>query len=230
MEPVLLGTALALGAIHTFEADHMAAVSAFVVRRPRILDALGYGLRWAVGHGGVILVVGTALILFRIHLPESAGVALERLVGVSLIVLGGWVFLTARRLHAHLHSHGDTVHAHLHAHPVPHAAARHAPVVESPPPVHAHGHAATAMGALHGLAGTAPAVALVPLAGMDSTGPAFVYLAVFGLGTALSMGLFAMFAGWAAGRMTHRSGAVGRGLARVAGLGSVAVGILWLVG
>lgn len=203
MDPVLLGTALMVGAAHTFEADHMAAVSAFVVRRPRIVDALGYGLRWALGHGGVILVVGTALILVRANLPESTGTVLERLVGVSLIVLGGWVFFTARRLHAHVHAHAH---------------------------VHTHGHAATAMGALHGLAGTGAAVALIPLAGVGSPGPAFLYLAVFGAGTALSMGLYAMFAGWAAGRAAHRSGAMGRGLARVAGLGSMAVGILWLLG
>lgn len=230
MEPVLLGTALALGALHTFEVDHMAAVSAFVVRRPRVLDALGYGLRWALGHGGVILLVGTAIILLRVHLPEAAGVLLERLVGVSLVALGGWVFLTARRLHAHIHAHGQVVHTHLHAHPVPHRRIRHTPGGDDPPVPHAHGHAATAMGALHGLAGTAPAVALVPLAGMESAGPAFLYLAVFGVGTTLSMALYAMLAGWAAGRVAHRSGMLGRGLARVAGLGSVAVGIVWLVG
>ena len=230
MEPVILATALALGALHTFEADHMAAVSAFVVRRPRVLDALGYGLRWALGHGGVILVVGAVLILFRIYLPESAGVVLERIVGVSLVALGLWVFLTARRLHAHVHAHGDVVHTHLHAHPLPHREARHAPDRDQAPPAHAHRHAATAMGALHGLAGTAPAVALIPLAGMDSAASGLIYLAVFGLGTALSMGLYAMFAGWAAGRAAHRSGALGRGLARVAGLGSVVVGILWIMG
>lgn len=230
MDLILLGTAFGLGALHTFEADHMAAVSAFVVRRPRIMDSLAYGLRWALGHGGVILLVGALLIVTRLTLPESSGVLLERLVGASMVVLGVWVFLTARRLHAHPHRHADgTVHVHLHAHDqdatgsgaeagTPHAAEPHA-----------HGHAATAMGALHGLAGTAPAVALIPLAGMDSATPALLYLVAFGVGTALSMSLYAMFAGWIAGRAAHISGRVGRGLARVAGLSSVAVGIWWLV-
>lgn len=233
MDLVLLGTAFTLGALHTFEADHMAAVSAFVVRRPRLGESLGYGLRWAVGHGGVILVVGMVLILARLSLPESSGVLLERLVGASMIVLGGWVFLTARRLHTHPHVHADgTVHSHLHAHPAneseahgppPHGVA---PDAGEPP---AHHHAATAMGALHGLAGTAPAVALIPLAGMDSATPAFLYLLMFGVGTALSMGLYAMFAGWIAGRAAYASGRVGRGLARLAGVGSMAVGLWWLI-
>lgn len=226
MDLILLSTAFGLGALHTFEADHMAAVSAFVVRRPRIVESLGYGLRWAVGHGGVILVVGALLIMTRLTLPESSGLLLERLVGASMVVLGGWVFFTARRLHAHTHRHADgTVHLHLHAHDgdAPAGPSNH---VAEP---HAHNHAATAMGALHGLAGTAPAVALIPLAGMDSATPALLYLVAFGIGTALSMGLYAMFAGWIAGRAAHVSGQLGRGLARVAGLSSVAVGVWWLI-
>jgi cytochrome c biogenesis protein CcdA len=225
----LLSTALLLGAAHTFEADHMAAVSAWVVRRPTVEAALGYGVRWALGHGGIILVAGSLWILLRLHLPPSSSGTLERLVGVSLVGLGGWVFLTARGLHAHEHRHGAVVHSHLHAHTVGSVgAAKGHP--HSPRAAHEHGHAATAMGALHGLAGTAPAVALVPLATLDSWASALVYLAVFGIGTAASMALYAMFAGWAAGRLAHRSGRLGRGLARMAGLGAVAVGLFWLLG
>ena len=234
MSPVLLGTALALGALHTFEADHLAAVSAFVVRRPRPVQALGYGLRWAVGHGGTILVAGTLLVLVRLHLPEATGDLLERVVGASLIGLGAWVFLSARRLHAHVHVHADgRSHSHLHAH-APHGAHQaHPTTVDTgtgPRHDHDHPHAATAMGALHGLAGTGAAVALLPVAAMDGPGPALLYLLAFGLGTAACMALYALSAGWLAERAAHRSGALGRALARVAGLGSVAVGVLWLVG
>lgn len=238
MDLVLLGTAFALGAVHTFEADHMAAVSAFVVRRPRVYEALGYGLRWALGHGGVILLVGTLLVLTRLALPESSGVLLERLVGASMVVLGGWVVLTARRLHAHTHRHDDgTVHTHLHAHDRAVAdgtgnrdgGREHAVHVEPHAEPHAHHHAATAMGALHGLAGTAPAVALIPLATLDSVAPAVLYLLFFGIGTALSMGLYAMFAGWITGRASDISGRIGRALARTAGFGSITVGLWWLI-
>ncbi len=234
MNLVLLGTALALGALHTFEADHLTAVSAFVVRRPRPVQALGYGLRWALGHGGTIAVLGTALVLARLHLPEASGSVLERMVGASLIGLGAWVFVSARRLHAHVHTHPDgRSHGHLHAHPPE----RSHPVVPTAGDAvagihrdHGHPHAATAMGALHGLAGTGAAVALLPVAALDGPGPTLLYLLAFGLGTGACMGLYALSAGWLAGRAAHRSGALGRTLARLAGLGSVAVGVLWLVG
>jgi ABC-type nickel/cobalt efflux system permease component RcnA len=227
---VLLGTALLLGVLHSLEPDHLAAVSAFVVRRPARREALGYGLRWAAGHGGVILLAGSALVLLRIDVDASVGHWLERVVGGSLVLLGGWVLLTARTLHAHFHRHEDgTAHVHLHAHPeevlAPGEAAathRHAP--------HHHRHAATAIGALHGLAGTAPAVALIPLVGLDSLAVSAAYLLVFGVGTAVAMGLYAMFAGVVAGQAAVRSERLGRGLARLAGLGTVVVGLVWLVG
>jgi ABC-type nickel/cobalt efflux system permease component RcnA len=241
MDPFALYlTALALGAAHTFEPDHVAAVSAFVVRRPRPREAMAYGVRWAIGHGGVILVAGTVLVALRLRVSADAGAVLERLVGATLIALGLWVFIGARRLHAHRHAHADgTVHVHLHAHERPtsgdghghgHSAPAAGSVAPPPTPGHGHRHAATAIGALHGLAGTAPAVALLPMASLDAPGPALAYLAVFGVGTAVAMGLYAMLAGVVAGRAAAHSGALGRGLARCAGIGSVAVGVWWLMG
>lgn len=220
---LLLGTAVTLGVLHSVEPDHIAAVSAFVVRRPGRRAAVGYGLRWAAGHGGAVVVIGTALLLLRVQLGGEAGAWLERGVGLSLVLLGTWVLATARTLHAHQHVHGDgTAHTHLHAHP---AGAAH-----SHPEAHRHRHAATAIGALHGLAGTAPVVALVPLASVDTPAVGVAYLLAFGVGTAAAMVLYAMFAGLIADRAARRSVRLGRLLARTAGLGTVAVGVAWLLG
>jgi hypothetical protein len=68
------------------------------------------------------------------------------------------------------------------------------------------------------------------MASLDAPGPALAYLAVFGVGTAVAMGLYAMLAGVVAGRAAAHSGALGRGLARCAGIGTVAVGVWWLMG
>lgn len=219
---LLMGTALTLGVLHSLEPDHVAAVSSFVVRRPNRRAALGYGLRWALGHGGVVLLAGSAILLLRLNVGEDAGAWLEKVVGVSLILLGGWVLATARTLHAHEHVHEDgTAHAHLHAHP--------AGVDEPHPRAHEHGHAATAFGALHGLAGTAPVVALIPVTSVSSAGAGIAYLVAFGVGTAVAMGLYAMFAGVLVHRAASFSARLGRGLARAGGLATAAVGMVWLV-
>lgn len=204
---MLVGTALTLGALHSLEPDHMAAVSSFVARRPGRRAALGYGLRWALGHGGVVLLAGSAILLLQLNVAEDSGAWLEKVVGVSLVLLGGWVLATARTLPAHAHAHADgTEHAHLHAHP----------------------HAPTAFGALHGLAGTAPVVALIPVTSVDSAA-GIAYLLAFGVGTALAMGLYAIFAGTLVRTAASLSGRARRALARIAGAATVAVGFVWLL-
>lgn len=219
---MLVGTALTLGVLHSLEPDHVAAVSSFVVRRPGRRAALGYGLRWALGHGGIVLLAGSAILLLRLDIGGDAGAWLERVVGLSLILLGGWVVVTARTLHAHPHVHADgRAHSHLHAHP--------AGVGEPHPREHRHRHAATAFGALHGLAGTAPVVALIPVTSADSAGAGVAYLLAFGVGTAAAMGLYAMCAGLVVNRAASVSVRLARGVARAAGAATVVVGLVWLM-
>lgn len=144
--------------------------------------------------------------------PESAGNWLERGVGVSLIVLGVWVGLGARSLHTHRHAHeGGIVHAHLHSH--------------LPRRDHAQGHTVTAVGALHGLAGVAPLVALLPISGVHSPWGAGVFLILFAIGTALGMGMYALLAGWIAGRAALRSAGLARGVSVVTGAATIAIGM-----
>src|SRR5262245_50653278 len=135
--------ALLLGSVHALEADHMAAVTAFTVRRPAPLEAVRFGVQWAVGHGASVLVVGGLLLLVGLSLPESLNGVLERGVGLVLVLLGFWTMRTAGRLPAHAHRPADGG-AHVHLHPL-------AGDIE-------HRHAPTMIGAVHGLAGAAPAL------------------------------------------------------------------------
>lgn len=194
----------------------MAAVSTFALRRPRAGTAVGFGLRWAAGHGAVLVVLGTALVALGLELPESSGHWFERGVGLSLVALGLWTANGARSLHAHRHTHTDgTSHVHLHSH-----------LVRDD---HRHGHTATAIGALHGLAGTAPVLALLPLARFDSVWLAAAYLLLFGVGTAVAMALYALVAGWIAGRAAVRSERFARALAYLTGSATVGIGLLWVL-
>jgi nickel/cobalt transporter (NicO) family protein len=205
-----------LGSLHAFDADHLAAVSAFAVRRPSPRAAAGFGARWALGHGAVVVIAGTLLVLLGRTLPEDSGAWLERLVGVSLIGLGMWTVASARNLHAHVHTHEDgTRHTHVHSHLGSDS--------------HRHGHAATAFGALHGLAGTAPVVALLPVTTLGSVWAAGAYLGLFAVGTAAAMALYAMFAGLIVGRAAAASGRLARSLAYATGVISFVIGVVWLL-
>jgi sulfite exporter TauE/SafE len=212
---LLVITALALGAMHSFAPDHLAAVSVFVARRPSSRHALALGARWGLGHSLVIVLLGGALALTGAQLPDRLSGGAERVVGLTLIVLGLVALWRARRLHGHWHSHGGAPHWHVHSH-----------AAETS---HDHGHGAlVGIGMLHGLAGTGALVIALPSTVGGSAGRALLFLGAFGLGTIVAMSLFGAAAGWlvsAAGRsslLLHRSAIA------LAGLGSIAVGIWWI--
>ncbi len=216
--------AFALGAAHALEVDHMVAVSAFVGGNPRLLAAAGFGMRWGLGHGAVVLLAGGLLAWSGIRVPPSGSAWAELAVGMILVALGVWALRVARRLHVHPPStHGD--HAHLHAHPGgergPHEH-RHAA------PGRRHRHLSTLIGAAHGLAGTAPVVALVPVTLISDMRLALGYLAVFGVGTVLAMGTYAVLAAVAI-RGAGASARAARGIAVGTALASVGVGLWWIV-
>lgn len=208
-------TALILGSLHAFEADHLAAVTSFAVQKPQPRAAVRFGFQWALGHGTAILAAGMVLVFLGLRIPPAAAGALDRVVGVALIGLGIWTVWATRRLHAHEHVHDGAVHVHLHSHITDQG--------------HDHGHAPTLMGLVHGLAGAAPAVALVPLAMFDSAWGGLSYLLIFAAGTAASMSVYAMCAGFLAGRATRFAEWVGRAVGQFTGLGTIAIGIIWLI-
>ncbi|MGD2136426.1 MAG: sulfite exporter TauE/SafE family protein [Gemmatimonadales bacterium] len=215
--------AFALGAAHAVEVDHMVAVTAFVGNRPRVEAAVGFGVLWGIGHSAVVLVVGGALVISGVTVPDAATGWAELGVGVMLVGLGIWALSAARRLHLHEpHAHGG--HAHLHQHG-PH---RHPHSHAHTDPLRRHRHLSTLVGALHGLAGTAPVVALVPVTLMSGTWPALGYLMAFGVGTVLAMGVYSVLAAIAAARAAS-SVRVARGVAAVTALASFGVGIWWIV-
>lgn len=83
-----LATATAAGFLHALEADHMAAVTTFVARRPRPWQALSFGLRWGVGHSLALAVASALLLAFDLRPPEGLERGLEAAVGLLLILLG----------------------------------------------------------------------------------------------------------------------------------------------
>jgi ABC-type nickel/cobalt efflux system permease component RcnA len=210
-----LVTALVLGSLHAFEADHLAAVTSFAVQKPSPQQSVGFGFRWAVGHGTSILIAGLFLIFLGLKIPESATAVMERLVGLVLIGLGIWTMVATRAMHAHEHMHGGAHHVHLHSHLLDGG--------------HDHRHAPTIVGLMHGLAGAAPAVALVPLALFDSAFGGISYLLLFAIGTAVSMSVYALFAGYVAGRATRLAEKFGRAVGQLTGVSTIIIGIVWLI-
>jgi high-affinity nickel permease len=98
----LLSAAM-LGFRHGLDYDHIAAISdiSSVQSRPR--DAMRYGLLYVAGHAATVVVLGAAAIAFRVALPPASDRWAERMVGITLLILGIYVLGTFFRPSAHNH-------------------------------------------------------------------------------------------------------------------------------
>ena len=98
-----LGSAVALGFRHGLDYDHIAAITDISSVQSRARDAMRYGLLYVLGHATTVAVLGSCAVAFRLALPPASDRWAERLVGVTLLVLGIYVLGTFFRPSTHSH-------------------------------------------------------------------------------------------------------------------------------
>lgn len=210
-----VGSLLALR--HALEPDHLAAVSTLVSRERSSYRAALLGAWWGLGHTLALLIAGTVLLIARAEMASTATELFEFLVAIMLVGLGvRSIRLAVRSGRAgpmHLHRHGRVEH-------------RHAGV-----PAHVHigtwtfARQPLVIGAIHGLAGSGTLTALV-LATLPSTAARLMYVALFGLGSMLSMAALSGLLGWPLARLGAHP-ALARGVLLSVGGFSTGLGLLW---
>lgn len=220
---------LLIGMQHALEADHVAALSSIGTGTRSVRRIATHGAVWGLGHSLTLLVFAGAAVLLDLRFGENLAQALECVVGVMLILLGGQVLvrLWRARLHVHRHRHADgRTHLHVHSHlgeGTGHDPDRH---------VHAHAGGLPVrtllVGMVHGLAGSAALVVLTASTVQDPV-IGLLYVALFGIGSIAGMtvlsSLLAVPLAWTARALTwtHHS------LQAAVGLATMALGILLLV-
>jgi hypothetical protein len=106
VEPLAIaGIGFLLGLRHALDADHVVAVTTIVSRERRFGRAAWIGALWGVGHSVSLLLVGGAIVAFRVIVPPRVGLTLELGVAFMLILLG---FLNLRKPVPHSHPHPPT--------------------------------------------------------------------------------------------------------------------------
>jgi len=173
----------------------MAAVSTFVAQRPTPRQAALFGVRWAIGHGFSLFVLGSGLYALKraaeANQPVlfSSGV-LDRIVGFILIGLGAWTLfhVLTRRAAAH-HEHGHFHDGHFHIHDTNGEAA--APAATRSGHAHSESVASLSMGVLHGAAGTGAFAGQAAVSLSSSYLYVFFYTLLFSIGVLVAMGAYA---------------------------------------
>lgn len=184
----ILSLGFGLGLLHALDADHIMAVSTLsssskkATNQRTRLQTVKFCLQWAIGHGGILLALGTLVIFAGISIPESISTYAEKAVGVILIALGLWIFwqFYQNKLQLQVHSHDGLTHVHL---------SEESNTKKSKP---RHDHKPVLVGITHGLAGSAPVLAIIPIATTGHSWFGLLYIAMFSLGVVLTMLLFGL--------------------------------------
>lgn len=172
-----------LGMRHATDSDHVIAVTTIVSRQRHIGSAAMTGIFWGIGHSITLLVVGGAIILFGVVIPERLGLSLEFCVALMLIFLGGLNLRAAGRAVGKVRAENNSAHQHPHRHEIDSTARLDRKFGQS---ATYRAVRPTIIGVVHGLAGSA-AVALLVLPIIRNPIWAMMYLSIFGIGTIAGM-------------------------------------------
>ncbi len=100
-----LGSCLVLGLRHGFDYDHLAAISDITAVQHNWRSGLRLGMTYALGHAFTVATLGIVVLEMHLGLPEGLDHWTERLIGLTLILLGIGVVAGILRKDAHGHSH-----------------------------------------------------------------------------------------------------------------------------
>lgn len=214
---LLLATGLVLGMRHAFDRDHVAAVTHFISLEPDPPTSAWFGFRWAMGHSLTVLVLGSLILMLHLKFDPAFQRFAELGVGITLVGLGIWrlSLLANEKQHTHAHTHRDKPHAHAHSHQLGRD--------------HVHKMAPTLVGMVHGASGTAEVFVLIPITMMSVAWMAYLYIAIFSMGCALTMSAY----GYIVGRFYRRANITGqriyRALVIVTSLSGLVLGMIWIL-
>ena len=90
LQLALLSAAI-LGFHHGFDYDHIAAITDITSVQADRWRGMRLGLLYALGHAATVAILGSAVIMFQLSLPRGMDRIAERLVGLTLLVLGIYV-------------------------------------------------------------------------------------------------------------------------------------------
>jgi len=90
LQLALLSAAI-LGFRHGFDYDHIAAITDITSVQTSRWRGMRLGLLYALGHAAMVVVLGSAVIVFQLSLPHGMDRIAERLVGLTLLILGVYV-------------------------------------------------------------------------------------------------------------------------------------------
>lgn len=95
--PLLLLTGLITGIKHGADWDHIAAISDITSTQNKISKGIFMSFLYGLGHASAVAAIALGLLLMSFALPQGTDRIMEIVVGVTLIILGIYVFYSLHR-------------------------------------------------------------------------------------------------------------------------------------
>lgn len=157
----ILVMGLGWGMLHAFDPDHLAAVAGVSASdRSSNTNYFYYALYWASGHGAAIASIAFLVFFFGVVFPPWFSEYAENSVSFILIAAGGLALVSLLR-NRQVHIANDS-----------NQLSRHGALV---------------VGLVHGTAGSAPLLALIPLVNIDDPLVGMAYVLCFSAGVLAAM-------------------------------------------
>lgn len=219
---VVFITGLAAGSIHVLTGpDHLAAIAPLSIEGKNANWLIG--LKWGLGHSGGVILVGLFALLFRELIPiDLISNYSERIVGIVLIGIGLWGIkkVIYKNIHIHEHRHDGERHIHIHTH----ASLK----MHNKTSVHSHSHAALGIGVIHGFAGSAHLLGVLPALALPTRFEAITYLISFGVGSISAMIIFSIIVSSLSVKFSVLGDKAYRGLLTTFSMAAIVLGGFWL--
>jgi high-affinity nickel permease len=150
--------AFCLGCVHAMDADHLCTISSVIFNKKPFRKLMNLAYKWALGHSFTLFGLATLMYAMRSGIELFQFSWGERIVGIAMIALSLWILFYEFKRNGKPH-------------------ADHTP----------SGKALFGIGVLHGAAGTAAILTMVPVALAGSFGSVMGYVLFFSTGMVLAM-------------------------------------------
>ncbi len=226
-----LARPLIAGVLHSFEPDHMSAVSVLAaenaIQKKRVsFKTVFTASQWALGHSVTLLMFGGIALVFRAALltfVESISFWAELSIGPIMIWLGVVAIRRNHKINAMMADH-KKIEAHEHT---------------ANNPIHLHGKTGEEIamnpinrsfwiGMLHGLAGTGGALTSALIISADTISDAILILIIESIGVIFSMAVYSYVLIFTMSRFIERNVSIFKWMNGVIGVISIVVGLIML--
>jgi nickel/cobalt exporter len=222
----LFTDAILLGVQHSFEPDHMAAVSVLASekanKRIKMSKLIWRSSQWALGHSVSLILFSFFALILKSTLPLNISDYAELMVGPVMIWLGITAIQRNHKLKKTMAEH-RVFPEHEHLNNALHIHGKQGQEIAMNPLSRSFW-----VGMLHGLAGTGGACAVALILASKNTSTAVGIIVLQSIGIVLAMTTYSCVLAFSVSRFIERNQLVFKSLNAIVGLFSIVIGCIWI--